>query len=131
MTLERINPETLSEPGGPYVHVVKAGRLVFVSGQVAWGPDGSVVGVGDIEAQTARVLDNLGTNLHAAGADFGDVTKVTVYVRQMADRAAIAAVRQRYFGAHKPASTLVEVSMLTHPDLLVEIEAIAVVADDD
>ena len=127
MELERINPAALSEPGGPYVHVVKAGRLVFVSGQVAWGPDGSVVGAGDIEAQAVQVLENVGANLRAAGADFKDVMKVTVYVRHMADRAAIAAVRARFFGEHKPASTLIEVSMLTHPDLLLEIEAIAVI----
>jgi len=126
MTLERFNPSELTQPGGPYVHATRAGNLVFVSGQVAFGDDGRVVGVGDIDAQTVRVLEGVGACLRAAGADFADVVKVTVFLRDMAHRGAVARVRERYFKGTNPASTLVAVSALTHPDLLVEIEAIAV-----
>lgn len=126
MTLERLNPSDLANPGGPYVHATRAGNLVFVSGQVAFGTDGRVVGVGDVEAQAAQALEGVGACLRAAGADFADVAKVTVFLRDMAHRGAIARVRERYFKGANPASTLVEVSALAHPDLLVEIEAIAV-----
>ncbi|HLZ69582.1 MAG TPA: RidA family protein [Dehalococcoidia bacterium] len=126
MAIERIDPAELSAPGGPYVHLTKAGNLVFVAGTVAFGKDDRVVGVGDVTAQARQTLENLGACLRAAGADFSDVAKVTVFVRNMADRARIAAVRREYFKDANPASTLVEVSALAHPDLLLEIEAIAV-----
>ncbi len=126
MAIERIDPAELSAPGGPYVHVTKAGKLVFVSGTVAFGNDDRVVGVGDVAVQARQTLENLGVCLRAAGADFGDVAKVTVFVRNMADRATIAAVRREFFKDANPASTLVEVSALAHPDLLLEIEAVAV-----
>lgn len=126
MALERVNPGELAAPTGPYVHAVRAGTLVFVSGQVAFGADGRVVGAGDIEAQTVQVMENLGANLRVVGASFADVAKVTIFVRDMAHRGRIAAIRERYFQGANPASTLVEVSALAHPDLLIEVEAIAV-----
>lgn len=129
MAIERIDPAGLAAAGGPYVHLTKAGNLVFVSGTVAFGADGGVVGVGDVTAQARQTLENLGACLRAAGADFKDVAKVTVFVRHMADRAAIAAVRRAFFKDANPASTLVEVSALAHPDLLLEIEAFAVLPE--
>ena len=129
MALERINPGELARPSGPFVNAVRAGKLLFVSGQVAYGPDGEIVGVGDPEAQAAQVMENLGANLRAAGASFADVTKVTVFLTDMAHRGQVARVRERYFGGSNPASTLVQVSALVHPDLLLEIEAIAVLPD--
>ena len=125
MTLERFNPPELAAPTGPYVHTVRAGTLVFVSGQGAFGSDGQVVGVGDVEAQAVQVMENLGTNLRAAGATFADVAKVTFFLRNMVDRGRVATIRERYFQGANPASTLVEVSALAHPDLLLEAEAIA------
>lgn len=129
MALERMNPGGVAQPTGPFVNVVRAGTLVFVSGHVAVGSDGQVVGVDDPEAQAVQVLESLGASLRATGAGFADVAKVTVYLTDMAHREAVARVRERYFGDAKPASTLVEVSALVHPDLLLEIEAIAVLPE--
>ncbi len=129
MALERLNPDQVAAPGGAYVHTVRSGKLVFISGQIAYGRDGQVVGVGDPEAQAVQVMENLGANLRAVGASFADVAKVTIFVRDMAHRARIAPIRERYFRGTNPASTLVGVTALAHPDLLLEIEAIAVVPD--
>ncbi len=128
MALERMNPDGMPPPISPYVNVVKAsGTMVFVSGQVAMDERGAVVGVGDVEAQTTLIFEHIGRGLRTAGAGFGDVTKVTIYVRNMEDRAKIVPIRARVFGDALPASTIVEVSKLAHPDLLIEIEAIAVI----
>jgi 2-iminobutanoate/2-iminopropanoate deaminase len=129
MALERITPDGVAQPIGPFVNAVRAGKLLFISGQVAYGADGQIVGVGDPEAQAVQVMENLGANLRAAGADFADVAKVTVFLTNMEHRSQIARVRERYFGGSNPASTLVQVSALVHPDLLLEIEAIAVLPD--
>ena len=129
MTLERLDPRDSATPSGPYVNAVRVGKLVFVSGQVAYGADGGIVGVGDVEAQATQVMENLGTCLREAGARFEDVTKVTVFLVDMAHRGQVAAVRERYFKGNYPASTLVQVAGLVHPDLLLEVEAIAVLPD--
>jgi 2-iminobutanoate/2-iminopropanoate deaminase len=103
------------------------GRMIFVSGLVARGQDGAVVGRGDVRAQTRYILDNLKTILAEGGATLADVVKVTVFIRDMAHFAQIHEVRRDYFPESPPASTMVEVSRLTHDDLLIEIEAVAVV----
>jgi 2-iminobutanoate/2-iminopropanoate deaminase len=117
----------LPEPASHYVHVVRAGQLVFVSGCSALDAEGKVVGGSDVVAQTRQVFENLGKSLEAAGASFADVCKVTIFLRHGADRDRINPVRQEYFGPTRPASTLVEVAGFSRPDLLVEIEATAVV----
>ena len=122
MTLERFGAT-----GGPYVDAVRAGRLVFVSGQVAYRPGGAISGVGDIEIQAVQVMENLRASLRAAGAELEHVTKVTIFLVNMEHRATVARVRERYFNGFYPASTLVQVAALVHPDLLLEIEATAVV----
>ena len=129
MALERLNPKDAATPSGPYVNAVRAGSLVFVSGQVAYGSDGQIVGVGDVEAQAVQVMENVGTCLREAGARFEDVTKVTVFLTDMAHRGTVAAVRERYFKGSNPASTLVQVAALVDHELLLEIEAIAVRPD--
>ena len=116
----------LPEPISHFTHVVTVGRLVFVSGCVAYGPDGKIVGGRDVVAQARQVHENIKKCLSAAGATFADICKVTVFVKDMADREAINTVRKEYFGASRPASTLVEISRFTQPDCLLEIEAIAV-----
>ncbi len=116
----------LPEPISHFTHVVTVGRLVFVSGCVAYGPDGKIVGGSDVVAQARQVHENIKKCLSAAGATFADVCKVTVFVKNMADREAINTVRREYFGASRPASTLVEVSRFTQPECLLEIEAVAV-----
>jgi reactive intermediate/imine deaminase len=107
---------------------VPSGRMVFVSGQVARGIDGQLVGRGDIRAQTRKVLENTRSVLTEAGATMDDVVKVTVFVTNLAEHfSAIHEIRAEFFSSDYPASTLVEVSRLVDPDMLIEIEAIAVV----
>ena len=121
----------LSRPRGHFTHVTVAepGRLVFVSGMSARDEQGDVVGGGDIAIQSERVWTNLGLALAAAGATLDDVVRVDVYVRHMSDFGVIQAVRQRYFTHDLPASTMVEVSGLADPRMLIEVSAIAVVHD--
>jgi enamine deaminase RidA (YjgF/YER057c/UK114 family) len=101
-------------------------KWLFLSGQVAVNENGEVVGKGDIKAQTTQALENLKKALAADGALLSHVTKVTVYLTKMAHRQAVAEIRNSYFRGDLPASTLVEVKALAHPDFLIEIEAIAV-----
>ena len=110
-------------------HAVRAGRLVFVSGCVATDERGRTVGVGDVVAQARQVHDNVGRCLAAAGASFADVCKVTVFLTDVGDREKVNEVRKEYFGASRPASTLVEVSRLVRDDLLIEMEATAVLPE--
>jgi 2-iminobutanoate/2-iminopropanoate deaminase len=126
---EEIRVAGMPEPISHYTHVVKVGRLVFVSGCTARDERGRTVGAGDVVAQARQVHENLKKCLTAAGATFADICKVTVFLRNMADREKVNAVRQEYFGPSRPASTLVEISRLSSDDLLVEIEAIAVLPE--
>jgi 2-iminobutanoate/2-iminopropanoate deaminase len=119
----------MSEPVSHFTHVVRAGRLVFVSGCVATDGDGRVVGGHDVVAQTRQTLENIKRCLAAAGATIADICKVTVFLRNIGDREKVNTVRKEYFGAHRPASTLVEISRLVRDDYLIEIEATAVIAE--
>jgi 2-iminobutanoate/2-iminopropanoate deaminase len=123
---EEIRVPGMPEPISHFTHAVRAGRLVFVSGCVATDAGGRTVGGMDVVAQARQVHENLKKCLAAAGATFADVCKVTVFVRNMADRERINTVRKEYFGPHRPASTLVEISRFVRDDLLLEIEATAV-----
>jgi len=120
-----IRAEGLSEPISHYSDAVRAGDLVFVSGQASVDAQGRLVGAGDVVAQTRQVLDNMKRALAAAGATLDDVVKVTVYLAHCADRPRVNEVRKAYFGANKPASTLIGVSEFAIPGMLIEIEAIA------
>ena len=111
-------------PVSHYCHVVRAGNLIWVSGTVGMAADGSIPD--DVVAQFDVALHNLDTCLKAAGGGPEHVVKVTVFLTDIDDRKQINPARQRYFGEHRPASTLVEVSALVLPELLVEIEAQAV-----
>lgn len=128
-----INPLELSVPTG-YSHVVisSAGRTVHVSGQVAFDTTGRIVGAGDLRAQAMQVYENLKAALVAADASFADVVKVTTYVVDLStDKAAVLReIRAQYLpDGQKPASTMVGVTSLVRPELLVEVEVIAVLAD--
>jgi enamine deaminase RidA (YjgF/YER057c/UK114 family) len=127
-----VDPGGLAAPVGPYALVTHApggGRLVFCAGAIATDATGRVVGKGDIARQTEQVMDNLGVALAAAGATFDDVMKITTYVTDATLYAQLAPVRARYLTEPFPASTLIEVKGLMWPELLVEIDAIAIVAD--
>ena len=120
------NVTSLHTPPG-YSHAVQAAGLIFVSGQVPLDPDGSVVGPGDMAAQARQAFRNLGAVLEAAGATFADVVKLTYFVCDVGAVGAIRAVRDEFVDTSRPpASTLVEVSRLFRPELLIEIEAVAV-----
>jgi 2-iminobutanoate/2-iminopropanoate deaminase len=109
---------------GPYSPAIRAGQLLFVSGQVALDPaTGQMVG-GDVRAQTRRVLDNVGALLAAAGLSFPDVVRATVFLADMNDFAAMNEVYGTYFAAPAPARATVEVSRLPK-DARVEIDVIA------
>lgn len=121
---------TLITSAGIMSHGIKvpAGNMVFVSGQVARNAQGELVGKGDITAQTRQTLENLKSVLEAGGATMDDVVKVTVFARDVVGHYdQIHAARAEYFKSDYPASTMVEVSSLVDPDMLIEIEAIAVV----
>lgn len=127
-----LNPKELSTPRF-YTHAVSAeggGTLVYVSGQVSWDAGGAVVGKDDMRAQSEQVFRNVTAALKAAGAGWGDVIKMNGYMVGMnAERvSAYREVRQRFLkeGA-LPASTLVGVEALVHPDLLLEVEVVAAV----
>jgi enamine deaminase RidA (YjgF/YER057c/UK114 family) len=126
-----IQPAGLAKPAG-YTHTVSAegGRMVFISGQVAFDANNRIVGAGDLREQTEQVLKNLGVALAAAGATFADIVKWTTYVVNFkpTDRTVIAEVRSRFIaGNPSPASTLIGVQSLVLPELMIEIEALAVV----
>jgi reactive intermediate/imine deaminase len=124
------NPGDLTKPTG-YTHVVKAasGRTVYISGQISFDKDGKIVGVGDFRAQTIRVFENLKAALTAAGATFDHVVKVTTFVTDMKNAPILREVRAGYFGKNPPAGTLVQVTGLIVPELMIEIEAVAVVPE--
>jgi reactive intermediate/imine deaminase len=121
-----LDPPGLPAPISHYSNGVKVGDTVYVSGQVALDADGRLVGPGDVVAQTRQVLENIRKVLAAGEATLDDVVRVTVYLANVDDRPRVNEVRQAFFGANRPASTLVEVSRLALPGLLVEIEAVAV-----
>ena len=124
-----ISSPKLRKPSGVFSHatVIEAsGRLVFVSGMTARRPDGSIAGIGDITEQTRQVCENVKAAVEGAGGTLDDVCRVDVYVRNMEHFDAIHKVRARYFKPPLPASTMVEVTKMTSPDYLIEINAIAV-----
>ena len=126
--IQRIRlPEQLSEPISHYTDGARGGNMLFVSGMLPTGPDGALVGAGDVVAQAEQVFQNIKAVLDAAGATFADVLKVTVYLRDVDDRPRINPIRQKYFGQSRPASTLVEISRLAMDGALVEIDAVAYV----
>jgi enamine deaminase RidA (YjgF/YER057c/UK114 family) len=123
-----INPPGLVKPTG-YTHVVLSadGRTVYVAGQVAFDSTGQVVGGTDFRAQAEQVFANLRRALAAAGAGFGDVVKTTTYITDLAHSPVLREIRAKYLDpTHPPANTLVPVATLARPELLLEIEAVAV-----
>jgi len=131
MDKQFVNPAALGAPPRFYSHAVSiAGpaKLVYVSGQVSWGADGKVVGAGDMRAQWEQVVKNLTLVLRAAGAGWNDVIKMNGYMVGInaGNVAAYREVRSGYLKAKElPASTLVGVTSLVQPELLLEVEVLA------
>ena len=125
-----IQPASMAPPAGPGSLAVEAHGWVYVSGQVSVNEKREIVGRGDIAAQTEQVLKNLKACLEAAGAGLNDVVELVIYMKDMADyRPAVVDARLRYFGSHRPASTVVGVTSLANPDFLIEIKAVACISN--
>ncbi|HVN84488.1 MAG TPA: RidA family protein [Candidatus Binatia bacterium] len=123
-----INPPTMAKPTGYSYAVKKTGTPLYISGQVALDGQGKLVGDADAAAQVEQVFQNLRTVVEAAGGTMDDVVKLNIYVTDAAYRPAVAAARQRYFKEGQyPASTYVVITALAAPQLLVEIEAVALI----
>jgi enamine deaminase RidA (YjgF/YER057c/UK114 family) len=127
MTNEPVIAAQLAPPIGPFSPAIVASgtRILALSGQVADTGDGTMV-VDDAGDQARKCLANIDALLRAAGATKSDVVRLTVFLTHMSDRAVVAKARTEYFGEHKPAATLVEVSALVAPEYKVEIEATAI-----
>jgi 2-iminobutanoate/2-iminopropanoate deaminase len=128
----RSNPDAVSPPvAAGYSQAVRAelgdATLLFVSGQLPLDVGGALVGIGDPGAQARQVFENLRAILAANGATFADVVKLDTFVTDLAALPAIREVRRDYLGDEPPASTLVEVSGLVHPDASLEVDLVAVV----
>ncbi len=129
---QQITSPKLRQPNGHFSHattIEARGKLVFISGMTARAVDGSITGVGNVEAQTRQVCENLKAAVEAAGGTLQDICRVDVYVRNMEHFETIHKVRREYFQPPLPASTMVEVTKMTSPDYLIEINAIAVLPD--
>ncbi|MDO8689091.1 MAG: RidA family protein [Dehalococcoidia bacterium] len=126
MQKEIIKTDQVAAPAGAYSHAVRAGNLLFLAGQVARDKEGRAVGLGDAAAQADQVMKNIGALLEAAGATFDNIVKLNVFLTDMRYSPAVGQVRRRYMREPFPASTSVQVVALADPELLLEIEAIAV-----
>ena len=123
MPIERFMVPGEMEPVSHYCHVVKAGGFIYLSGMVGMLADGTIPP--DTVSQFEIALKSIDTCLRHAGGRPDQVVKVLVFMTDISERGSINPIRQRYFGEHKPASTLVEVKGLVDPRMKVEIEAVA------
>lgn len=125
--MDAVQIRTDPDPFAPYriAQGYRVGDLIFLSGQAALDENGAIVGAGDFAAQAAQTFDNIARLLAAAGSDLSRVVKVTIYLTDMARFPEIVELRGRYFTPPYPADTIVEVRALALPELMIEIDVVA------
>lgn len=129
MTKSAIVSDRVVEGTGPFSQCIRAGNLLFISGQVAWDRKGNVIALGDAGGQARQAFENMRQLLKAAGGSLDDIVKLTFYLTNIEHWEAVRRVREEVFRPPYPAATTAQVSSLRFPEFLLEVDAIAVVTE--